>query len=89
MAMTLSSSARTVSPSFAALIVSLTGLSYPISAQEQPPVDVITVNTDLVVFDTQGLLGAGVIRGVDEYVEQTGGEILVTDNNQIGRSLHV
>jgi VWFA-related protein len=53
MSMTLSRSARTVSLSLAGIIVSLIGIWSPSSAQEQSPADVITVNTDLVVFDAQ------------------------------------
>jgi VWFA-related protein len=53
MSMTFSKSARTVSLIIAAIIVSLTGISSAGSAQEKEPVDVIKVNTDLVVFDAQ------------------------------------
>lgn len=49
----LSSSDRTVSLLLAALFVSLTGICSPSLAQEKEPADVITVNTDLVVFDAQ------------------------------------
>lgn len=51
--MTLSRSDRTVSLSLAAIIVFLTGIYKPSSAQEQLPADVITMNTNLVVFDAQ------------------------------------
>ena len=53
MSMTLSRSAQTLGLSMAVIIVLLTGICSPSSAQEKEPVDVIKVNTDLVVFDAQ------------------------------------
>jgi hypothetical protein len=46
-------SARTLGLLIGVLVVSLTGICRPGAAQEKDPVDVIKVNTDLVVFDAQ------------------------------------
>jgi VWFA-related protein len=53
MSIRLCRSAGTLGLSLAAIIVSLTGICSPGSAQDKEPVDVIKVNTDLVVFDAQ------------------------------------
>jgi VWFA-related protein len=53
MSMTLRRSARLPHLLLVAIIVSLTGICSPSSAQEKEPTDVIKVNTDLVVFDAQ------------------------------------
>jgi VWFA-related protein len=55
MPMILSRSVRTVRYLSAAIIVSFTAIYSPGSAQEKQSVEVITINTDLVVFDLQVL----------------------------------
>ena len=62
------------------LLVSLTSAAINAFAQEKEPGDVIKINTDLVMF-------LGMIRGINRFVEETGGETLGASKNEVDAKL--